>query len=252
MDWFGFFPGYTTAIYETGREPAFLMLLSFLLTYLITRGYTRIARKTGWGSASFGGVHTHHMVFGMVIAFAAGATMFSMQPVEGFFLNFLAVAFGAGVALVLDEFALFFHLEDVYWEREGRKSVDAVVLAAGFGSLLLLQTSPLGLDSGNTGMALVLLVVFDMAFALVAALKGKIILALFGVFIPTLAQIAAIRLAEPNSMWARRFYRDKPDRMARSVARYTAYERRWRHRKEKLWDIIGGKTGRPTLPKTSR
>ncbi|MCA9327375.1 hypothetical protein KDA14_02495, partial [Candidatus Saccharibacteria bacterium] len=145
-----------------------------------------------------------------------------------------------------------FHLQDVYWEKEGRKSVDAVVLAAGFGSLLLLQTSPLGLDSGNTGVALVLVVLFDLTFALVAALKGKIVLALFGVFIPILAQIAALRLAEPDSMWARRFYAGKPDKMARTVERYAAYEKRWRHRKERLWDIIGGKTGRPTLPKKAR
>jgi hypothetical protein len=50
----------------------------------------------------------------------------------------LAILFGIGAALVLDEFALWLRLADVYWEPEGRESIDAVVLAAGFGILYLL------------------------------------------------------------------------------------------------------------------
>lgn len=242
MDVFHFIPGYTTYIFETNREPAFLMLLAFIVTYVLTRGYTRIARRTGWGSASFGGVHTHHMVFGMVIAFAAAAAMFSVLPAQGPLLNFLAVLFGVGASMVLDEFALLFHLEDVYWEEEGRKSVDAVVLAAAFGLLFLLGSTPLGLNSGQHGWTLVAIVLLDISFALVAALKGKIFFAIFGVFIPILAQIAAIRLAEPDSIWAKQFYGKK--RMARTRKRYERYERVWRTRKERIWDIIGGKTGR--------
>lgn len=70
------------------------MLLAFILTFIITRGYTRIARVRGWGSASFGGVHTHHMVFGLVIGFVAGALMFAFMPEPGVFLLVLAAAFG--------------------------------------------------------------------------------------------------------------------------------------------------------------
>lgn len=221
------------------------MLAAFLLTYAVARGYTRIARRTGWGSASFGGVHTHHMVFGMVMAFVSAALVFSLLPPQGPLLNLLAAVFGSGAALVLDEFALFFHLEDVYWEKEGRKSVDAIVLATAIGSMFLMRLTPLNLGSDYSGWVLAVVVAIDVVSALVAALKGKIYFALFGVFIPTLAQVGAVRLAEPESMWARRFYPTGSAKFEKSKKRYAAYEKRWRHRKEQLWDIIGGKTGRP-------
>ncbi len=247
MDLFHFIPGYTTTIYETGREPALIMLLAFIVTYLITRGYTRMARKTGWGSTIIGGVHAHHMVYGMILAFSAAAVMFGFLPTSEPVQVVLAGLFGIGASLVLDEFALFFHLEDVYWEKEGRKSVDAVVLAAAFGLLFLLQINPLSTESSDGGWILFTTICINLLFALVAALKGKIYLAIFGVFIPAISQVGAIRLAEPSSVWARKYYRPTGKKMKRSVKRYERYERRWRHRKERAWDIIGGKPGRPPI-----
>jgi hypothetical protein len=41
-----------------------------------------------------------------------------------------AIVFGIGAALTLDEFALFLNLQDVYWERRGRESIDAVIVFA--------------------------------------------------------------------------------------------------------------------------
>lgn len=245
MDIFHFIPGYTQNIYLADREPAFMMLLAFVVTYLLARGYTRIAKRTGWGSASFGGVHAHHMVFGMVMAFVAAALVFSLLPQQGWILTLLAVLFGSGVALVLDEFALLFHLKDVYWEHEGRKSIDAIVLAAAFGSLFLLRVTPLGFGEGRTGWTLASVVLLNIAITLIAAYKGKIYFALFGLFIPTLSIIAAIRLAEPDSAWAHSFYLKKqPKKIKKSRKRYEHYEKVWRTRKERAWDIIGGKVGR--------
>lgn len=152
--------------------------------------------------------------------------------------------FGVGAALVLDEFALIFHLKDVYWEKEGRKSVDATVLGLLFASLFLLHATPFGTSNQNAGWVIFALILINLPFIIIAALKGKIILAIFGVFIPILAYIGAIRLAEPNSMWARKRYAPKSNKIARSKKRYAAYEVKWRPFKEKLWDIIGGKTGR--------
>lgn len=250
MDLFQFIPGYQSAIFNSGREPAFVMLLSFFITYLFTRGYTRIARVTGWGSANFGGVHTHHMVFGLVIAFASGAAMFSFLPQQGPLLLLLAAAFGCGASLVLDEFALIFHLQDVYWEKEGRKSVDAVVLAVAFGFLFLLRATPFNADQKQGGWVVVLAIVFNLSFALIAALKGKIFLALFGVFMPIVAMVGAFRLAEPSSVWAHKFYGAPTSKKnLRSIKRYDKYEKTWRIRKEKAWDLIGGKTGRPPVKK---
>lgn len=245
MNLFNFIPGYTTYIFQTGREPAFIMLLSFILTYIFTRGYTRIARIRGWGSASFGGVHTHHMVFGLIASFIAGALLFALTPEQGPLFLLLAAIFGSGAALVLDEFALIFHLQDVYWENEGRKSVDAVVLAVAFGSLFLFRASPFGIQSSDSELLLFASVAVNFPVVLIAAAKGKIYIALFGVFIPTLSLIGAVRLAEPDSLWARHVYRKGSRKLVRSRQRYDQYERVWRTRKERIWDIIGGKIGRP-------
>lgn len=245
MDLFKFIPGYESAIYDTQREPAFIMLLAFIITFIIARGYTRIARIRGWGSASVGGVHAHHMVFGLVISFTAAALMFGFNPNSGPFLIILAAAFGCGASLVLDEFALIFHLQDVYWENEGRKSIDAIVLAIMFGSIFLLRTTPFGTEGGDTGDLIAVAIAINLPIVVIAALKGKIYFAMFGIFIPSLALIAAIRLAEPDSIWARHLYKPKGRKLKRSTARYEKYERVWRNRKEWAWDLIGGKTGRP-------
>lgn len=238
---------YTQAIFETGRQPAFVMMLAFLVTFAITRAYTRIARHTGWGSASFGGVHTHHMVFGLVMALVAAALQFAFMPaLDSGYNLLLALIFGSGAALVLDEFALIFHLKDVYWEKEGRKSVDAVVIGLLLGVLFLLHVAPFASAFENaTGYLIFLTLIINLFFVIVAALKGKFTLATFGVFIPFIAEIGALRLAEPDSIWARKFYVTKQKKQRRSVKRYARYEARWRPRKEWFWDLIGGKTGRP-------
>ena len=86
------------------------MLVAFILTYAGTRFYTRIGRKRGWGSGSVGGVHLHHLVPGVVMSLAAGALVIAFEP-GGIPLGLLAVVFGAGAALTLDEFAMLLHLD---------------------------------------------------------------------------------------------------------------------------------------------
>jgi len=245
MDLFPFVPGYTQGIYQSGREAALVMLLSFLVTFLCARGYTRLARTRDWGSASVGGVHAHHLVFGVIIAFLGGALEFGFQPDQASWAQLLfAAMFGAGVALVLDEFALLFHLQDVYWEREGRKSVDAIVLGALFGAIFLLQITPLGDSGGQTRSALAISLVVNLLFVIAAAVKGKLYLAVFGVFMPILAIVGAIRLAEPGSIWARHRYTTRPKKLRRSQVRYKHYEQIWRPRWERARDFLGGKPGR--------
>jgi hypothetical protein len=243
---FRFVPGYETGIYEAGREPALVMLVAFLITFALTRAYTRIARVRGWGSTHVGAVHMHHLVVGLVLALGAGGLQFAFLPEEGFFQLLLAAAFGTGAALVLDEFALVFHLEDVYWEREGRKSVDAVVIAVALGALFLLHSAPLGTGGADESrLALTIAIAINLVMVLIAALKGKLFLAMFGVFVPMVALVGAIRLAEPGSIWARRRYPPASKKRRRSEERYARYEARWRPRKERAWDVIGGETGRP-------
>lgn len=45
-----------------------------------------------------------------------------------------AFAYGICSALILDEFALWLNLRDVYWKRQGREGIDAICI---FGGLLL-------------------------------------------------------------------------------------------------------------------
>jgi len=222
--------------------PAFIMLLAFVITFICARGYTRIARKTGWGSASFGGVHAHHLVFGMVIAFIAGAATFGLTPssYSPFFL-LLAAAFGCGVALVLDEFALLFHLKDVYWSNEGRSSIDAVVIALVLGVLMIIGVAPFGSNGDFTHTYLLMTIAINLPILLIAGLKGKIKMALFGVFIPLLGLVGAIRLAKPNSPWAKFMYKNHPKKVNRTTKRHKRYDKTWLHYKDRLWDLIGGK-----------
>lgn len=236
-------------IFDTGREPIFVLLLSFIITFMLARAYTRIARIRGWGSASFGGVHAHHLVFGLVIAFLAAGLEFAFAPDPGLLQVLLAAAFGAGAALVLDEFALVFHLEDVYWEKEGRKSVDAVVIGLLLGFLFLLHTKPLGINASESAKIVTLAIILNLIFVCIAALKGKFLVATFGVFVPLLAQVGALRLAEPGSIWAHKWYDPRGAKMKKSKKRYIAYEKKWRPKKERLWDILGGKAELPLLRK---
>jgi lysyl-tRNA synthetase class 2 len=241
MNLFDFVPGYSDKIFETGREAAFIMLLAFVMTFLLTRFYTRMARKTGWGSTFIGHTHVHHLVFGLVILLVAGALEFSLADASGGKQLALAALFGFGAAFVLDEFALIFHLRDVYWEEEGRKSIDAVIVGTIFGIIFLLGITPLGTTEDLASWALAGVIVFNLVFVVTAALKGKIYMSIFGLFIPLLAMTASIRLAEPWSIWARRYYKPDSNKLKRSEKRYKHYEQVWRPRKAKLHDLLGGK-----------
>src|SRR6266850_5296541 len=106
-----------------GREPLLLMLAASLLTFGVTRSYTRVARVRRWGSGRVGEIHVHHMVAGTVLTLVCGMLEIAFQPLD-FGLDLLSVGFGIGAAFVLDEFALSVHLRDVYWTPEGRHSIE--------------------------------------------------------------------------------------------------------------------------------
>jgi hypothetical protein len=118
------------------RERLFLASLGFLVTFGIVRGVTAMIRA-GVGpihNLSAGGLHIHHLVWGILLLLLVGYLWLSEFGVgSSWVASLTAVAFGVGAALTLDEFALWLNLQDVYWERQGRESVDAVML---FASLL--------------------------------------------------------------------------------------------------------------------
>ncbi|HEX6761753.1 MAG TPA: hypothetical protein VF094_03020 [Gaiellaceae bacterium] len=238
-DFFHFVPGYNHYVYGSGREPMFFTMLAFLFTFLAVRAYTRVGRIRGWQSGSVRGVHLHHLVPGVLASLGAGAAIIAFRPGDDSML-LLSMLFGVGAALTLDEFALVLHLEDVYWTQEGRSSIEAILMGFAFGALCLLATAPLGSDPGQDipHWVVVGIVGVDLLFALVVFLKGKFKLGAFGVFIPGIALVGAVRLAKPSSLWARRFYDDEAIRRSQERARaYDARYARWRHR---LYDLIGG------------
>ena len=116
------------------RENANLnMVASFITTFAITRGITHTIRVRGHlgpiRNIVAGGRHVHHFIPGAVISLVSGGTAISM-PKES--LNrWLAIPFGVGVALVLDEAALLLELDDVYWSDEGKLSVQIAFAALG-------------------------------------------------------------------------------------------------------------------------
>jgi hypothetical protein len=118
------------------RERLFLASAGFFVTFAIVRGITAMIRA-GVGplhNVSAGGTHVHHLVWGILLLLVVGYVWLSEVGVgSSWVASLTAVLFGVGAALTLDEFALWLNLQDVYWERQGRESIDAVLI---FGSLL--------------------------------------------------------------------------------------------------------------------
>jgi hypothetical protein len=205
------------------------MLGAFLVTFVVTRIVTRSIRR---GRGRFrdtvvGGVHIHHQVYGIFLILLAGTAEFTYRPGSPG-VQALAVLFGAGAALTLDEFALWLRLDDVYWSAEGRRSVDAVLVAAVIGTLLLLGANPFGEQSGPPAVTVAATITLNLLFALLAILKGRTVLGLIGVLLPVVALVAALRLARPGSPWARRWYPPGSRRCTRSHERFPPGARtRW-------------------------
>lgn len=242
MNLFRFVPGYETHIYAGGREPAFLMLVAFILTLAGARFYTRMARIRGWGSPHIGDVHVHHLVPGVVMSLVAGGLAVGLAPRE-LFVAFLAMVFGAGAALVLDEFAMLLHLDDVYWTTEGRLSIDASMAAVAFLALAVLATFPLPTDTAGDRAARAVgdgLIALVACLVVVTVLKGKLKLGLLGIILPPLSLVGAVRLAKPTSVWARLLYPEQSRRRRRSEARAASRQARWAHRLQRFYDLIGG------------
>ena len=226
---------------DRGQRIGFVLLGAFLISFLFIRTSARLMRspKVPWwpGSVTTGsGLHLHHLVWGIVLLLLAGFLGFvipSSSPTTEIF----AALFGVGAGLTLDEFALWIHLEDVYWAAEGRSSFDAIVVATMLGGLIVLGAAPFDLPSkGGSIGTLVLSVAVDVLLAVITIAKGKPLLGLVGIFIPLTSIVGASRLAAPHSFWARRFYAPDSRKLARSKARWARIETR----RERVGDAIAG------------
>lgn len=226
---------------DRGQRAGFILLGSFLGAFLFIRTSARMIRspKFSWWPGSVktkGGLHLHHLVWGICLMMSSGFLKFALEPASPW-SEILAAAFGIGAGLTLDEFALWVHLEDVYWAQEGRSSLDAVVVATLLGGMVVLGLAPFDLaEQGGSISSLVVGLAIDIALAATTILKGKPLLGLIGVFIPPFSLVGGVRLASPTSPWARRRYATDGRKLARSHARFA----RVRRRRTWLSDAIGG------------
>jgi hypothetical protein len=240
-------------VIAAGRLPLLCFLVGFITGFLMIRLSVRLirARVRWWpGNLKSGGVHIHHMVFGVVLVLISGIGMIAGAAGNSTgTASVLAATFGVGAALVLDEFALLYYLRDVYWEEQGRTSVDAVFVALAVTGLLLLGFHPLWLLEINgvrhqPGVGTRLLVagfaVVNLALAAVVIAKGKIWTGLFGMFFLPLLVVGALRLSRPGAPWARWRYGSRRRLMYRAIVRERRYRRPVIRAKIFVQDLIAG------------
>lgn len=231
---------YQTEIVMTGKQPVFLALVAFVITLFATRFIVRMIRagKGPFRNVDTGDVHIHHVIPGIVLMGIGGLVGLSASG-AGLLKDLAGIMFGMGCALVLDEFALILHLEDVYWEKEGRLSVQATSIAIVVMLAAVLVASPNRnevpeqLPDGISHnlfqfITIMLFVIFWVLPVAVCLLKGKIFTAAIAVLGPGLifAWIGSIRVGKPGSPWARSKYAPDSKKMAKAQRRREAEERR--------------------------
>ena len=192
------------------RLPMLLLFASFMITFVVTRTITRMIRS---GRGPFhdnvaGGVHIHHAVPGIISTIGGGFLSVAVHG-DSPWAEVSAVMIGVGSSLVLDEFAMILHLQDVYWSAEGQLSVQVVALTGSLLGLVLLGIDPVVSNVGTPGHFVLLgTIPFHILALLLCVEKGKYQTAAIGAFIPPVAWIGAVRLARPKSRWARKRYSD--------------------------------------------
>lgn len=148
---------------STRENALFNLLVSFSVTFGLARASTHMIRRRGrfgpFRNVVLGERHIHHFIPGILLAFLAGGASVISRNEE--IDPYLALPFGAGVALTLDESALLLKLDDVYWSEEGIVSVQVTLAAMLMLSALALvlrvlrrgEREVLGDDEDGEGMA---------------------------------------------------------------------------------------------------
>jgi len=227
---------YNRAIVDTGKQPEFLFFISFLVTFGFIRTSAHMIRaQVKWwpGNVEVGGTHIHHLVWGIILLLITGYVAIAMRPPSPW-QEIDAVFFGIGTGLALDEFALWLNLKDVYWSQEGRRSIDAVIVAAAISGIVLIGFSA-WIEVGKKVEDAVFTVVgtfgiVAIAFAVVNLAKERLVSALVGLFFLPVGVVIAFRLARPRSLWARVFYRG--EKLKRAEERF-AHGTHWPSRKRR-------------------
>jgi hypothetical protein len=131
---------YKRHLAESRGERLFLASVGFFVSIAVIRGIT-IAIHNNIGpfhNVAMHGRHIHHMVWGILLLLLVGY-IWLLEVGTGSATSWrwvgrvTSMLYGVAAALTLDEFALWLNLSDVYWQREGRESYEAMAF---FGGLL--------------------------------------------------------------------------------------------------------------------
>jgi hypothetical protein len=211
---------YHRAIIDTGRQAEFLYFVSFLVTFgfIRTSAHMIKAQVSWWpGNVQVGGTHIHHLVWGILLLLIMGYVGVAVAPPSPWH-EIVTVLFGVGTGLTLDEFALWLNLKDVYWSQQGRRSIDAVIIAATITGMVLVGFTA-WLDVATEVEDAVFAVVgtfgvLAILIALVNLAKEKFGMAVVGLFLLPVGLAGAFRLGRPHSLWSRVFYREHKKQLA--------------------------------------
>jgi hypothetical protein len=197
---------YDRHIQAPGKETHFLILIAFILSFSFIRGSAHMIRaQVSWWPGNVetkSGTHVHHLVWGILLLLSMGYVGISTD-LESPWFEFVAIAFGIGMGLTLDEFALWLNLQDVYWADKGRQSIDAVIVTTA-----LLVVALLGLEFWVAVWDAVLLLIgvdrethiwiaiplqlIGVILAIVCFRKGRTLVGIIGLFVPLVGAVGAL------------------------------------------------------------
>jgi hypothetical protein len=196
---------YDHRIQAPGKELHFLILIAFVCSFGFIRTSAHMIRaQVSWWPGNVetkGGTHVHHLVWGILLLLATGYAGLATD-LGSPWLELVAIGFGIGMGLTMDEFALWLNLQDVYWQDKGRQSIDAVIVTT---TLLVIAVLGLqfwidvwdaalvmvGFDRGKSWIAIPIQVV-GVALAFVCFRRGRKLAGLFGLFVPLVALLGAV------------------------------------------------------------
>ena len=123
---------------STYERALFNLFSSFLISFMSSRGLAHALRRRKrigpFRNLMVGDRHIHHFIPGISLAFASGSAAFLVRDER--IQSRLALGFGAGMGMTLDESALLLELEDVYWSERGLLSVQiGLIFTALMGAL---------------------------------------------------------------------------------------------------------------------
>jgi hypothetical protein len=201
---------YDEHIQVPGKEIHFLILIAFVCSFGFIRGSAHMIRaQVSWWPGNVqtkGGTHIHHLVWGILLLLVTGYVGLA-TGIDSPWLELVAVGFGIGMGLTMDEFALWLNLQDVYWQEKGRQSIDAVMVTTALLVIALLGLQfwidvydavlvLLGVDRGNEWLAIPVQLA-GVALAVVCFRRGRRLAGLFGLFVPLVALIGAVTPRRP-------------------------------------------------------